>query len=62
MAKRLKNMEKASMFVKRSFEHLLKRKEKYIKVKLTMLTCSSFTLKRAVSLVSSSSNLFLDEV
>ena len=59
MAKRLKNIKKGLMYVKRSFEHLLKRKERYIKVKLTMLTCSSFTLKRAVSVAK---HLFQDEV
>ena len=49
MAKRLKNIKKGSMYVKRSFEHLLKKKERYIKAKLTMLTCNSSTPKKAAS-------------
>ena len=47
MAKKLKSIKKASMYVKRLFEHLLKKKEKYIKAKPTMLTCSNSTLKKA---------------
>lgn len=60
MVKRLKNIKKVSMYVKRLFGHLHKRKERYTKVKLTMLTCNSFTLKRVVSV--KTSLLFLDEV
>jgi hypothetical protein len=57
MAKKLKSTKKVSMYVKRLFEHLLKKKEKVIQAKLTTLTCSSSTLKK-VALV----NLqFLDE-
>jgi len=49
MAKKLKNIKRASMSVKKSFVHLLKKKEKYIKAKLTTLTCNSSTPKKAAS-------------
>lgn len=56
MAKRSKNIMKASQYEKRSFEHLLKRRKGYIKVIITTLTCNSSTLKKAVS----ANHLFLD--
>jgi hypothetical protein len=48
MVKRLKSTKKVLMCVKKLFEHLPKRKKRYIKAKLTMLICSSFTPKRVV--------------
>ena len=46
------------MCEKKLFEHLLKKKEKCTKAKLTMLICNSFTPKRVVLV----SHLFLDVV
>ena len=58
MVKKLKSTKKDSMYEKKLFGLRLKMKERFIKDKLMMLTCSNFTLKKAVLV----SLLFLDEV